>query len=244
MSPNFEPPTAPYLSATQRNLKMVASMDSTVKLDGVESWNEHRLADYFEEEGLGSYRELIVHHRINGKIAAQLTDMDLKDMGIDIVGDRCRFRHILASLKRVARSSQRNKVIWSSNERLFFDGCEKFFSTCFFICPADPSTYKLTNHHLKIKTVDPVRVGPFRLCCCAKYSVNNIDLTQVKDVDMEGIPAPFIQQCFCCADGKEVLEVTTEQEVFDIVLKAGEGDTVSNLIMTQVEESQMMDRGM
>jgi hypothetical protein len=244
MAPNFDPPSSAYVPATQRNLQVIEDMDSIGKLGGVESWDEHRLADFFEEEGLGIYRELIVRHRINGRVASQLTDMDLKDMHINIIGDRCRFRHLLSSLKRKTRANQRNKLIWSGNERVFFDSCERFFGTCFFLCPENPSTYKLTNSHLKIKTVDPIRFGPFRLCCCTEYKVNNIDLTQVNDIDMEGSPAPFIQECLCCANGKEILEISTDEEEVKIILEAGEGDNISSLIMTQVEECQMMERGL
>lgn len=242
MAPNFDPPTTAYLPATQKNLTKVADMDLTTKLDGVESWDEHRLADFFEEAGLGTYRELIVRHRITGKIAPHLTDADLKDMRIDIVGDRCRFRQLLTSLKRKARADQRNRVMWSGREHLYFDKCEKFLNTCICLCPDDPSTYKLTNNHLKIRTVDPVRLGPMRLCCCASYKVNNIDLTQINDIDMDGVPAPFIQECCCCANGKEILEINTEEETIKMILQPGEGDRVSNLIMTQVEECQMMER--
>ena len=46
----------------------------------------------------------------NGKIAPQLTDEDLKDMGIKIVGDRCRMRHLIKSFGRKARQIQRTKV--------------------------------------------------------------------------------------------------------------------------------------
>ena len=221
---------------------MTEQMDSTAQLVGYESWNSEQLADYFENQGLGDYREVLMYHRITGKIAPQLTDNDLKDMGIKIVGDRCRFRHQLLVLGRKARQIQRNKLIWSGKERVFFGCPEWALNTCCGLFPEDPSTYKLTNNHLKIRVVEPARCGPIRLCCCAKYSVNNIDLSQVDDVDMEGLPAPFLQQCFCCADGKEILDISTKEGNFDIVVQRGDGDRVSTLIMNQVEESQMMER--
>jgi hypothetical protein len=217
-------------------------MTSTVQVEGYEDWNAEQLADYFESKGLGDYREVLYYHKITGKIAPNLTDQDLKDIGVKIVGDRCRFRNQIKSLKRKARHVQRNKLYWAGKERIFFGCAEWAVGTCLGLFPEDPSTYKLTSSHLKIRTVDPVRIGPFRLCCCAKYSTNNIDLSQVDDVDMEGIPAPFIQQCLCCAEGKEILEVSTAEGDIDIVLKAGLGDEVSSLIMNQVEECQMMDR--
>jgi len=230
MPPNYTPPSG------------MDKMDSVTQIDGYESWNSSQLADYFEAQGLGDYREVLTFHKITGKIAPQLTDSDLKDMGVKIVGDRCRFRHILKALGRKSRLVQRNKLIWSGSERIFFgwgDGC---IGTCAGLCPEDPSTYKLTNNHLKIRTVEPVRVGPIRLCCCAQYSNNNIDLSQVDDVDMEGIPAPCVQNVLCCSGGKETVEVSTPEGNFDLVVAEGDGDRVSMLIMNQVEESQMIER--
>ncbi len=186
--------------------------------------------------------KVIMYHRITGKIAPQLTNDDLKDMGIDIVGDRCRFRHHLKSISRKARAEQRSRVIWMDKERLFFGCADWGVSTCCGLIPEDPSTYKLTNNHLKIRLVDPIRIGPIRLCCGQKYSVNNLDLTYVDDVDMVGVPAPCVQQCLCCANGMEILELSTNEGEFQIVLKEGEGEFVSTKIMNQVEECQMIER--
>ncbi len=234
MPPLYVPPSA-------SNSKM-NKMDSVALVEGYEDWNAEQLADFFESQGLGDYREVLMYHKITGKIAPQLTDADLKDVGITIVGDRCRFRHQIKALGRKARHVQRNRLHWAGKERLFF-GCPEWAAgTCCGLFPEDPSTYRLTSNHLKVKTVDPVRCGPFRLCCCAKYSVNNIDLSQVDDVDMEGYPAPFVQQCLCCAEGKEVLEITTSEGDVHLVLKAGTGDHVANLIQNQIEECQMIER--
>jgi len=231
MPPNYRPPVSG-----------MNKMDSMAQVDGYESWNSEQLADYFEDQGLGDYREVLTYHRITGKIAPQLSDADLKDMGVKIVGDRCRFRHLLKALGRKARLVQRNKLVWAGTERVFFGKLDGCLGTCLGLCPIDPSTYKLTNNHLRIRTVEPVRVGPIRLCCCAKYAINNIDLSQVNDVDMEGIPAPCVQQVCCCSDGKEILEVSTDEGNFDVVVRQGDGDRVSVLIMNQVEECQMMER--
>jgi len=59
---------------------------------------------------------------------------------------------------------------------------------------------------------------------------------------MEGVPAPFLLQCLCCANGKEILDVSTNEGEFHLTVEAGEGESVSNMIMNQVEECQMMER--
>ena len=173
-----------------------------------------------------------------------VSDADLKDIGIDIVGDRCRFRQLIKTLGRKARHAQRTKIIWEGKERIFFSRFEACVGTCCFIFPEDPSTYKLTNNHLKVKTVEPARIGPIRLCCCNSYKVNNVDLSIVEDVDINGVPAPCIQQCFCCAAGKDIIEVDLagdEPTVF-LTVREGWGDSISGAIMNQIEESQMIER--
>ena len=109
----------------------------------------------------------------------------------------------------------------------------------------DPSTYKLTNNFLKIKTVNPSRIGPVKLCCCYEYSVNNVDLSKVDDVDVVGVPAPCMIRVCCCAPGKELVEVMTRTEAEGkvvLVLKSGDADKASHLIMNQIEEAQVLER--
>ena len=102
MPPFYVPPSA--------NISQKKRMASVSQVEGYDSWNSEQLADYFDSHGLGDYREVLIYHKITGKIAPQLTDDDLKDIGVKIVGDRCRFRHVIKSLGRKARQVQRNKL--------------------------------------------------------------------------------------------------------------------------------------
>jgi hypothetical protein len=103
----------------------------------------------------------------------------------------------------------------------------------------------MTNH-LKIKQVTPARCGPIKLCCCFSYSINNVDLTKVNDVDVLGEPAPCCVRICCCAPGRDLVEIQTPTQNPDgkiiLSLKMGEGERVSNLIMHQVEEAQIIER--
>mmetsp|Transcript_22193 Transcript_22193/g.33219 ORF Transcript_22193/g.33219 Transcript_22193/m.33219 type:complete len:222 (-) Transcript_22193:288-953(-) len=217
--------------------------DSIAEIEGYELWSPDAVADYFEKKGLGDYREVLIHHKISGKILPQLTDTDLKDMGIEIVGDRCRFRDLIKHTSRMGRQIQRTKVIWKGEEQLWFSAFEHCCSTCCYLMPEDPSTYTLTNSHLKVKMVNPYRCGPCRLSCCNEYSINNIDLSQVEDIDQHGIPAPFCQECFCCGSGKDVLDVKYNNgQYVGIVLSQDEGEKISSLLLNQVEEAQLIDR--
>ena len=210
------------------------------------NWDVKKLGVFFRKRGLGEYESVLELHKITGQLAPQLTDADLKEMGIKLVGDRLMFKHYLNSLSRRAHFNKRIESLWEGDERLFFSDCER---TCFTLCgccPVDPPTYKLTTNHLKVKRVQPVRCGPIRLCCFgASYVSNNIDLSKVDDVDVMGTPAPCIQRVACCATGKDLVEVESRFEkggkIF-LTLPEGHGEKVANLILNQVEESQKMER--
>ena len=38
--------------------------DSVAQMEGYERWDVEELADYFEDQGLGDYREVLMYHRI------------------------------------------------------------------------------------------------------------------------------------------------------------------------------------
>jgi len=116
---------------------------------GYDTWNSTQLAKHFAKKGLADYQEVLAKHKIDGKIAPLLTDGDLKDMGINIVGDRCRFRCEIDALKRKERAELRTQVIWKGKERLFYGCLDACVGTCCGIFPTDPSTYTLTASHLK-----------------------------------------------------------------------------------------------
>jgi hypothetical protein len=65
MAPTYRPPALGHGNAQK--------LDSVAQVDGYEGWSSHRVADYFEDNGLGDYRELFIHHKITGKIAPLLT---------------------------------------------------------------------------------------------------------------------------------------------------------------------------
>ena len=210
-------------------------------------WDEQRLGLFFRRRGLGAYEQVLLDHKITGQLAPLLQDEDLKDMGITIVGDRLLFKRSLKELSRRERFHKRIESIWEGEERLFFSNWEQSCWTLGGLCPVDPSTYKLTTNHLKVKQVRPYRCGPIHMgyCCGSSYTSNNIDLSKVDDVDVTGVPAPCIQRVCCCSRDKELVEVESRFEKGGKVtmsLEQGHGEVVANLILNQVEESQKMER--
>ena len=212
------------------------------------NWDVERLGMYFRRRGLDAkYCDILRHHKINGKLAPLLQAEDLKEMGITIVGDRLTFQHAIKDLHRQSRFVKRIESLWEDTEQIFFNPYDQAIFTMCGLCPVDPSTYKLTQNHLKVKKVIPTRCGPFRLCCFGNINrSNNIDLSKVDDVDVIGIPAPCIQRTCCCyTSGKDIVEVESRFEKgnkIHLTLPEGYGETVATLILNQVEESQKMER--
>jgi hypothetical protein len=228
------------------NSKYRAMADNTDLLMDFHTWDEEKLCTYFRRKGLGDYCDTLKKHKITGSLAPLLTDNDLKEMGITVVGDRLMFRKYLKELSRRERFNKRIEPLWEGEERIFFNEFDKYVMTFGGFCPVDPSTYKLTTNHLKVKKVSPIRCGPVRLCCFgASYVSNNIDLSKVDDVDVFHTPAPCLHRAFCCTDGKDMVEVESRFEkggkIF-LTLQEGHGEAVANLILNQVEESQKMER--
>mmetsp|Transcript_22485 Transcript_22485/g.25595 ORF Transcript_22485/g.25595 Transcript_22485/m.25595 type:complete len:236 (+) Transcript_22485:165-872(+) len=221
----------------------------SMKKDGVDdfhNWDVERLGVFFRKRGLGNYNEVLRKHNITGKLAPLLNDDDLKEMGINIVGDRLMFKHHLQDLARRERYNHRIESLWEGKERVFFSELEKSCATCCGFCPVDPSSYKLTTNHLRVKKVRPVRCGPIVLCCFGpSYVSSNIDLSKVDDVDVVGVPAPCCQRTFCCASGKDLVEVESRFEKDGktfLTVEEGHGDKICTLILNQVEESQKIER--
>ena len=221
---------------------------SNSETDGFDSWTSEQLASYFKRNDLGKYSESIISHKITGKLAPLLSDAHFIEMGIKCIGDRLRFRLHIDHLKRKERAQSRLKCLWVGKERLFYARTEAACCTCCGFCPVDPSTYKLMTNYMKIKSVNPKRIGPMRLCCCNEYNINNIDLSYVADVDVIGRPAPWCARVLCCAPGKDLVNIEirgyggNDLMSHTLILREGEGDQVAEMIMNSVEESQMIDR--
>jgi len=109
-------------------------------LSDYHTWDSDQLGVYFRKRGLGHYSEALQKHKITGQLAPLLCDDDLKEMGVDVVGDRLMFKHYLKDLSRRERYNKRIEALWEGEERIFFSECDKHCFTCNGFCPVDPST--------------------------------------------------------------------------------------------------------
>lgn len=63
------------------------------------------------------------------------------------------------------------------------------------------------------------------------------------DADVRGVAPPMCQKACCCGKTRDYIRVKTSSEGQKVlVLKKGQGEPTSRLIMNQVEEAQQMER--
>jgi len=74
-------------------------------------WTAVQLSEYLRGEGLGDYAELFLNNNVTGSIAHRISEQNLKEMGVDKVGDRLSIMHALVKLKKAKKLQEREKVI-------------------------------------------------------------------------------------------------------------------------------------
>ena len=99
------------------------------------NWTSRQLADHVEKAGLKNYATMIITHKITGKVAPLLTDADLKEMGMTVVGDRMRFKQLLLSLGRRARCAGNETPLWTVKEQKYYTPFEQHVCTVCGIFP-------------------------------------------------------------------------------------------------------------
>lgn len=211
--------------------------------DPLKAWTAQKLSEYIAAKGLGDYSEFFLEHNIDGKVAHRLDDSNLKEMGVSKVGDRLKLLEALEALKKAQQQQTREVTIWEGEEVLYFSCYQRLCSTCCGCCPEDPSQYKLQNANLEIKLVEHNRCGPCVCCYGHKYTIDHIDLSQITDADVEGVPPTCFQQCCCCGATQEWVHIKTSSEGEKILkLHTQEGQVAVRKIKNQVEIMQRMER--
>jgi len=150
-----------------------------------EKWSPDQVADYFEQKGFGDYRSIFVDNELSGDRIVLMTQEDIPDLGIEIIGHRVGILKALRGLKSKARMNLRKREI--AREEQAYDGCflaERLY-TCCGLCPRDPDQYILKAGKLQIKEFDITRICGSWKCVClgGTWRNDNISLDRIKDVD-------------------------------------------------------------
>jgi hypothetical protein len=208
-------------------------------------WTSGQVAEYLKTktEIETDLIELLQTEKVDGKVIHRLTDQDLQTMGIETVGDRHRIMAAIETLSKAKQAKDREKVLWEGQEVLYSSCLDEMCGSCCGCCPDDPETYRLLYNHLEIKAQNKKRCGPCKCCYGHSYEIDNVDLSHVKDVDLQGIPPSCCAQFFCGAKVREHVQIKVDDHP-EVTLKLykGDGEAVSRKIRNQVEVMQMMER--
>lgn len=131
-------PSSDYASAENDSLFGASAED-------FDKWDSQQLADFLAQAGLMAYRKMVLEHKITGKHAHLLTDEDLRDMGMVVVGDRLRFKQLMMTMGRKARFCNSTKAVWTGEEQTYYTDSEQFFCTCLGLIPDGKS---LSSYYL------------------------------------------------------------------------------------------------
>ena len=103
--------------------------------ENFDKWSTDELVGFLHKAQLGDYGEAFKRHKISGRLAPLLSDNDLIEMGVSLVGDRLRIKSLILSLGRQAKYNHRTKTWWEGTELLYFSEAEKNCMTCAGFCP-------------------------------------------------------------------------------------------------------------
>ena len=104
-------------------------------VEDFDSWDSSRLAEFLSSAGLSAYKKMIIEHKITGKHAPLLSDDDMRDMGMIVVGDRLRFKQLMMTMGRKSKVCNATKSIWTGEEQKYYGDTEQFCWTCCGMVP-------------------------------------------------------------------------------------------------------------
>jgi hypothetical protein len=155
-----------------------AQADDTLKKTCVE------VAEHFRQKGFSPYAQRFIDHNVTGVVLLQLRIEDLKEMGVDRVGDRHLIMAEIESMKSVARLVWRNKTIREIEEIYPHNAFVWLCQTCCGACPPQMDKYRLTSTSLKVTKTVACKLCNINMPCCGVSVVNDTQpLDKILDVD-------------------------------------------------------------
>ena len=161
----------------------VSAYGGPVERDHFAVWGSDEVCRWLAEVGLSQYAPRFRDHKIMGRVLPSIEERHLREMGVDIVGDRVR---LLAEARRLAThavQANRFKVLWEGAAPRFTKGP---LDWCWQWCVCRPvwaevNRYKLTANSLV------VTINQAGWCCNMlerKRFERNVDLSNVAGVNL------------------------------------------------------------
>jgi len=205
----------------------------------VTQWSVDEVCDWLSRTG---YSDLVPHfrkHAVSGPVLPKLSDMLLKEMGIDIIGRRVLLLGEVVKIQAIARSEWRANVLWSGEQ--YREGPCNNLLPYGFPCTADscvgmPNKYTLTNSKLNILRSEKNCNTPCTGFCGFSIDSDNIDVSDITDVDVRastaafGVPTGFV--------------IVTDKlgKVYPLMLRSEECQKTCAIITNTKEEAVMAQR--
>jgi hypothetical protein len=203
----------------------------------ITKWEVSEVCAWLNSAGFGEMAPIFQKHQISGPVLPKLNDAVLREMGVDIVGRRVLLMNEVCKVQALARSEWRNHVVWANPQ--YREGpCNGtlpygFPFTC-DSCVGLPNMYTLTNSKLNITRAEKNLNTPCTGFCGFTIFSDNIDLSDVTDVDVRAATAAF-------GDPTGVLVVSTRQgNCYQLQLRSSECQKTSMLLTNAKEEAVAM----
>lgn len=174
--------------AVERSRTGAAPVQQTMDMQMLHSMSPEQVGQLFASKGFTEYSHLFQQHNINGHRLLLLTPDDLREMGVNKIGDRLGMQHELSLFKSTARTVMRSSKIEEHEQVYPHNTCRWLCDTCCGLCPPQMDHYTLGTMSLKIThTYSPTVCG--RRCSCLGVRVENDvhPLTQIVDVDTTNV---------------------------------------------------------
>lgn len=187
-------------------------------------WSAKELADHLKTKGFGEYHETFISYDVTGRLAVQLNDAKLEEMGIRSADDRAKIINVL-----VKELKNPEKVLLQ----------RKGIKTC------SSYTYTLTTANLKLQHKTRQRLR----CCFGLEAIQEetIALSKVSSVESSTFKAPRFLRIFYGGETVEKIRISHENKRVIhmwIVGTNGKDKEFADKIRVQVKvvENQRMER--
>ena len=161
-------------------------------------WSTSQVADWLGKMQLFEHQQAFRQQRITGDVLEQLKEHHLKELGVNIIGERVSLMKAIAKLHHGAVNRQRFRIIWEDDEVRYRRGpagyaCDHL---CCLPCCIDMDHYKLTGSTLVLIERDTKKHND--LCCRISRVTRNINLDSIASVTAVHASSPC--DCGCAAD--------------------------------------------
>jgi len=198
-------------------------------------WDAHAVGEWLIQLGLGEHRDAFVRHKISGDLLECLEKEDLRELGVNLVGNRLLLMREVARLRNVSAGRERGRMIWEAEEVVHRDGVVGYLQH-YLLCHGwwrGRGRYTLTGSSLVIFSYSE-NTRPC-LCCAEASAMRTIELSSIAGVTAHSA----IPTCVDCGLTADTVHIDLNQElglapVPPLAVQAGSGGQVAQLILDAV----------